>query len=501
MSKKIEQELLGEGYDFSALSPEEQARLMELLGEETFRKAHNQIEDYSPYFWQEEFHAAGAKNPQRLLMAGNRTGKTFCGAAEMAYHLTGRYPDNWEGRRWDRPIKGWACGVSNAKTRDIVQSELLGDCDDPDALGTGAIPWDCIVKTTRAPNIPNGIQSVIIKHYDKYGKFDGHSKLQFLSYEMGKAKFMGDSVDYIWLDEEPEYDIFSSCITRTADRAGAVAMTFTPETGMTTVVKMFMHDKKPGMHMTRAGWDDCPHLTEEVKNQLLAVYLPHEREMRRRGDPVFGSGLVFPVAEAQISCEPFEIPPNWPRIAGLDFGWDHPTAAAWITIDPESGTIYLYDTYRERKAVVAVHASAIKARGIGIPIIWPHDGYVAEKGSGQCIADQYRNEGVNMLPMHFTNPPAPGLVEGSGGMAVEPGIMHMLTLMETGRFKVFSHLRDWFKEFGMYHRKEGKIIKLDDDLMSATRYAVMSTRFAEIQGGAQGWSFGGKIDYPEYGAV
>jgi Terminase RNaseH-like domain len=40
-------------------------------------------------------------------------------------------------------------------------------------------------------------------------------------------------------------------------------------------------------------------------------------------------------------------------------------------------------------------------------------------------------------------------------------------------------LRDWFDEFLLYHRKDGKVHKEHDDLLSATRYALMSIRFAE----------------------
>lgn len=34
--------------------------------------------------------------------------------------------------------------------------------------------------------------------------------------------------------------------------------------------------------------------------------------------------------------------------------------------------------------------------------------------------------------------------------------MQMLTKMETGKLKVFSPLLDWFEEFRLYHRKDGK---------------------------------------------
>ena len=51
----------------------------------------NKLSFYNPYPFQLQFHEGlddgGKLARQRCLMAGNKTGKTFCGAAEMAYHL------------------------------------------------------------------------------------------------------------------------------------------------------------------------------------------------------------------------------------------------------------------------------------------------------------------------------------------------------------------------------------------------------------------------------
>jgi Terminase RNaseH-like domain len=65
-----------------------------------------------------------------------------------------------------------------------------------------------------------------------------------------------------------------------------------------------------------------------------------------------------------------------------------------------------------------------------------------------------------------------------GSVSVEAGIQDMLIRMESGRFKVFKHLTDWFDEYRLYHRKDGRVHKEGDDLMSATRYAVMMLRHA-----------------------
>ena len=77
-----------------------------------------------------------------------------------------------------------------------------------------------------------------------------------------------------------------------------------------------------------------------------------------------------------------------------------------------------------------------------------------------------------MLGSHCTNP--------DGGNSVEPGIMEMFQRMQSGRLKIFNHLGDWFAELRMYHRKDGKIVKERDDIMSATRYAIMSLRYASV---------------------
>ena len=44
---------------------------------------------------------------------------------------------------------------------------------------------------------------------------------------------------------------------------------------------------------------------------------------------------------------------------------------------------------------------------------------------------------------------------------------------------MFKDLNDWFEEFRMYHRKDSRVVKERDDLMSATRHAVMMLRDAK----------------------
>src|SRR5262245_66051047 len=84
------------------ISEANSAALLETLtAEKTRRSTENRLAYYNPYPKQLEFHAAGAKSRERLLMAGNQIGKTLAGGFEAAMHATGRYPDWWKGRRFD----------------------------------------------------------------------------------------------------------------------------------------------------------------------------------------------------------------------------------------------------------------------------------------------------------------------------------------------------------------------------------------------------------------
>ena len=453
---------------------EELARAVEIARELERRKQRNQLANYIPYEYQEKFH--NTDEPQRLLMAGNRVGKSMCGAMEMAYHLTGKYPKWWKGRKFVKPIRAWVGGVSNETTRDVCQKELLGQPDDPAARGTGSIPAELIGETVRKPGVPNAVNSLVVKHVT-----GGNSRIAFKAYEMGKEKWMGEAVDVVWLDEEPPTSIYSQALTRTADRGGIVFMTFTPESGMTETVAQFVNNLKKGQALLQATWDDAPHMTKEVRDQILQALPPHERKMREKGIPQLGSGLVFPIAEDDIVCDPIDIPTHWPRLCGLDFGWDHPTAAVWIAWDRDSDIAYVYDSYSMRQEAVPIHASAIKSRGNWIPVIWPMDGRQADKGSGKSLTEQYRTEGLNMTREHFTNPPSQGQKDGTGGVSVEAGIMEIYTRMQTKRLQIFRNQSKLLEELRMYHRKDGKIVPVHDDVISAMRYCVMSLRKARIK--------------------
>lgn len=229
--------------------------------------------------------------------------------------------------------------------------------------------------------------------------------------------------------------------------------------------------------ITRMTIQDAGHYTKEQRDAIIASYPEHEREARVKGLPTLGSGRVFPVKDEDIAVEAFSIPREFARINGIDFGWDHPFAAVSAAWDRDADVWYIVACYRESKSTPIMHAASIKPWGGWIPTAWPHDGLQHDKGSGEQLASLYKDQGLNTLPERSTFE--------DGGNGVEAGVIEMLDRMQTGRFKVFSHLKEWFDEFRLYHRKDGKIVKERDDLLSACRYAIMMKRFAETEPSAR----------------
>jgi phage terminase large subunit-like protein len=436
--------------------------------------------DYRAYPKQADFHAAGKTARERLLIAGNQLGKTWSMGFESAMHLTGRYPDWWDGREFTKPVVGWAAGVTSEATRDTVQRIMCGRIN---AIGTGSIPKNAIKDKSMKRGVADAIDTMVVKFGGGGDVQAGESLIGFKSYDQGREKFQGETLDFFWADEEPPEDIYMEGMTRTNATGGIVCMTFTPLQGMSTVVKRFLIDKPFGTHVTTMTINDAEHYTEDQRKAIIASYPAHERDARTKGVPSLGSGRIFAIDEETIKVPQFEIPAHWVQLGGLDFGWDHPSAASRIAWDRDEDVIYVTAVHRQREQTPLMFSGSIRPWGDWLPWAWPHDGLQHDKGSGEALANQYKAQGLLMLKDKATHPPKPGEEEGTGGNSVEAGVMEMLDRMQTGRFKVFAHLNDWFEEFRMYHRKDGKIVKLDDDLISATRYACMMKRFAVVKGG------------------
>ena len=459
---------------------------------------------YDPYPVQKQYHSChagrhtsphtgpkgfGKPAKQVLCSAANQIGKTTTGGTDVAFHALGDYPVWWEDSWPDltellrKYPTIWCGGENNESVRDIMQTDLCGDPTVGDSLGTGWLPKDRIVGSpTRKPGVPNAFDSITVRHSAGF-----NVTIKFKAYQSKLLDWAGKPVALIHLDEEPPHIIYSQCMARTISTRGYVKMTFTPEKGQTEVISQFTTNLQPGQAFLIAGWDDAQHpdgrthLDPEHLILLLAAFLPHEREMRSKGIPVLGAGMVFPVALSQYVIDPVFIPPNARHIGGLDFGSggaNHPTAAAWWAFENDSKTAYLYKVYKSLATGIAEHATAIRSSDPWIPFAWPHDGNRREAYATEGVANAYRAAGVNMRHTHFLDPE-------TGTNAIEPGILAMyqgMTGVSTDwTIKVFSTCHEFLQEVPMYHRsqKDSSIVPVNDDVISAARIGFRSARYAK----------------------
>jgi phage terminase large subunit-like protein len=389
------------------------------------------------------------------MLAANRVGKTEgVGGYEIAIHLTGQYPEWWEGRRFTRSITAWAAGDTGTTVRDIIQQKLLGPVGN---WGTGLLPGDSIERIVRATGVPDKVDSVFVKHVR-----GGYSRLVFKSYDQRRESFQGTEQDVIWLDEEPPLDIYTECLMRTMTNQGMVMLTFTPLLGMSEVVLAFLPGGKfdtkatgTTKYVVMATWDDAPHLTQQAKDELWASIPPYQRDARSKGVPQLGSGAIYPVPESDLVVSPFAIPDYWPRGYGFDVGWNF-TAAVWGALDRQNDVLYLTHNYKRSHAEPSIHSHALKASGDWIPgFIDPASRGRSQKDGSQLFAD-YRALGLHLA------------LADNG---VESGLYSVWNRMSTGRLKVFSTLGSWLEEFRLYRRDDkGRVVKENDHCMDATRY-------------------------------
>jgi phage terminase large subunit-like protein len=446
-----------------------QDELARLLAEEVEQRTYNRLAYLYPsngplrrelYPKHLQFFEETARWRECGFIGGNGVGKTEgVGAYIMALHLTGLYPGWWPGRIFDHPIDAWAAGDTRETARDIVQGKLLGAVAKlgDTALGTGVMPRHVIGKPTYVSNTGHAIDFVPIRHVS-----GGWSVLGFKSYDQKRKAFQGTEKHLIWLDEEPPEDVYTECVMRGRDVDGQILATFTPLSGRTPLVSRYLaHEKERttgrSIVSVMCGMDDVPHLTEQEKLELLAA-VPHwQRQARRTGAPVVGTGLVYPVDEAKYVINSLPLQAHWRRGFGFDYGI-HNTAFVYFAIDDDTDTVYVYKDYKDGDKPIAVHASAMLANGKWIKGVGDAS---AKDSDGSQIVAKYKQAGVDMA------------LATKGKGSVTAGIEEVLSRLESGRLKVFRNCTALLNEIRQYAFDEkGQIKKENDHVLDALRYAI-----------------------------
>jgi hypothetical protein len=209
-----------------------------------------------------------------------------------------------------------------------------------------------------------------------------------------------------------------------------------------------------------ATWENAPHLTPEAKEALWNSIPAYQKDSRSKGIPQLAAGSIYTFPETDIKVKDFEIPKHYARGFGLDCALGGSTAMVWGAMDRDSMTLYLYSVYKRSMAETAIHVEALKSRGAWIPGV----------GDAAGIEDAARTKFIESYRKHKIDLEL-------ADKAVEVGIQEVYDMLSAGKLKVFESCAAWFAEFRLYKRdKHGRVKKVNDHLMDATRYLVRSGR-------------------------
>lgn len=254
-------------------------RIDKLLGDKKNADALASYNTSPPFHYKQlEFHKCQKRN--RWVFGGNRSGKTECGAVETVWMARGIHPYRENRKNTD----GWVVSLTRDVQREVAQRKILKYLN-PDWIA------DVTMNTGRGDNLTCGVIDCITVN----NVFGGKSRIWFKSCEMGRAKFQGASLDYVWFDEEPPEDIYTECTMRVLDKKGDIFGTMTPLLGRTFVYdRIYLNDRKDKeTWYLFMQWEDNPHLDPKEIDRLSKSLSEEELNSRKYGRFGDCKGMIY----------------------------------------------------------------------------------------------------------------------------------------------------------------------------------------------------------------
>lgn len=313
--------------------------LNSLIIEREKRKDKNKLLNYNTgekvHKKQMIFHKCDKKN--RWVFGGNRTGKTECGAVETIWLARGNHPYKQNRKN----INCWVVSLSSQVQRDVAQAKILHYIN-PDWIE------DVIMTSGKKDSYENGIiDRLLIKNV-----FGGISTIGFKNCDQGREKFQGTSLDFVWFDEEPPFDIYQECKMRVIDRCGYIFGTMTPLKGLSWVYnEIYLNEKNdPDVWYEQISWKDNPFLNENEIQKIMSSMTKEELDSRCDGKFVGNSGLVYPNFSEEVNViDPFDVPKDWFDMISIDPGYTNPLSCHWYAVDNDDNVFVIAEHYEKEK--------------------------------------------------------------------------------------------------------------------------------------------------------
>ena len=408
---------------------------------------------------QMEFHKCNRRN--RWVFGGNRSGKTECGAVEAVWLARGIHPfkENKAG------VEGWVVSLSSQVQRDVAQQKILQYLK-PEWI------VDVVMLSGRKDVPENGvIDYIVIKNV-----FGSYSRIGFKSCDQGREKFQGTSLDFVWFDEEPPYDIYLECRMRVLDRKGQIFATMTPLKGLSWVYNTIYlnpaNDKE--IWTIQMEWADNPYLDEEEIEFMSSILSKDELESRRYGKFLSNGGMVYSEFDPLVHViEPFDVPKDWFDTISIDPGLHNPLSAHWYAVDYD-GNIYVIAEHYFSNKTVEWHADKIREKCIKL-------GWKQRNGFIDALIDSAANQKTlasekSVAELFYDNKIN---VNTKVNKDLFAGISRVKSYLKNikgeARLKIFSTCTNLIREIkGYFWGNADTPIKKDDHALDELRYYIMT---------------------------
>lgn len=373
---------------------------------------------YRPMPHQEEFHSCLAS--ERIVLGGNRGGKSLAVAAEVARAVTGqdpyhKYPEKdgnlaIVGRNWPHigiviyPI------LFKAGAFRIIRDEETGEWR---SIRSG----DDKSKSKPAPPLipPRYIKDMswVLKNAGYLNKVELVNGWTIWCFSSEGEPPQGYQADLIWLDEDLNNERWvGECQARLADRKGRFVWSAMPHSKNDALIGLCERaDKevengndKPLIRKFTFRFLDNQFIDDEEKRKNIERWSAlgiEEVRMRAEGEFTTESTLMYPTFNSSVHIYPRaelpggQVPPDWTRYVAIDPG--HAVmACVFGAIPPDERFLLLYDELyiRQCNSLIFGEQFADKAREQHFYnfIMDMHGGMLRDLGSGRLPHELYSEE-------------------------------------------------------------------------------------------------------------
>jgi len=317
----------------------------------------------------------------RVLIGGNRSGKSVAGTVESVGRSTGKHPYQVT---HDVPTRGRIVTV------------------DKDA-GVNQIILPLLKQWIPVSERINGSWEDSYSISNKVFTFRNGSTIEIKTHQQEVESFAGIPLHWCWFDEEPPKAIFNECRLRLIDYNGCWYMTMTPVAGQDWIFDRFINTAQKNVEMFEVDITDNPHLNKKALELLDDDLDEDEKKVRRQGLFVPKGGLVL--KEFDYNRHVIEshgtVPAYWTIYTSIDHGYNAPSAILWHAVSPDNDVVTFREIYKS-KVIIEDLVKEIKQVNYELgrePSLYMGDPSMSQRNgiTGTSALSEYRRHGIPLM--------------------------------------------------------------------------------------------------------